>query len=173
MKLRLLVRLAQLADAGEIARIYNLGLEERIATFETEPRSAEAIRDQLVAKGERYPTVVVERDGQLVAWAGMSAYSSRECYAGVGEHSVYTDRDARRSGAGAAALAGLIQAAEERGFWKLESRIFVENTASRALHLKLGFREVGIYRRHARLDGVWRDCVIVERLLGDALNDPA
>ena len=168
----LLVRLARLDDAAEIARIYNQGLEERIATFETEPRSVEAMRDQLVAKGERYPTVVVERDDRLAAWASMSAYSSRECYAGVGEHSVYADRDVRRSGAGSAALAGLIQAAEERGFWKLESRIFVENTASRALHLKLGFREVGIYRRHARLDDEWRDCVIVERLLGDALIDP-
>ena len=169
----LLIRLARLDDAGEIARIYNQGLEERIATFETEPRSVDAMRDQLAAKGDRYPTVVVERDGQVIAWASMSAYSSRPCYAGVGEHSVYVGREARRTGAGEAALDGLIKEAEARGFWKLESRIFPENAPSRALHIKLGFREVGTYRRHGKLDGQWRDCVIVERLIGEALTHPA
>jgi phosphinothricin acetyltransferase len=77
-------------------------------------------------------------------------------------------RDARGTGAGRAALEGLFRAYEERGFWKLVSRIFPENVASITLHEQVGFRVVGTYRRHGTLDGQWKDCVIVEKLLGDA-----
>jgi phosphinothricin acetyltransferase len=164
-------RLARIADATAIARIYNQGIEERIATFETEPRSAEQIETQLQEKGDRYPTVVVERDGEIIAWAGFGGYRSRPCYAGIGEHSVYVAREARGAGAGLVALQALLAAAEERGFWKLLSRIFPENVASLALHRKVGFREVGVYQRHGTLDGEWRDCVIVEKLLGEANLD--
>ncbi len=162
-----ITRLATTADAAAIARIYNQGIEERIATFETEPRSTEQIEQVLAERGDRYPTVVAERDGQVVAWAGASTYRSRPCYAGIGEFSVYVDRAARGTGAGRAALEALFRAAEERGFWKLVSRIFPENVASLALCRATGFREVGVYRRHARLDGAWRDVVIVERLLAE------
>ncbi len=161
-------RLATLEDAAAIVRIYNQGIEERIATFETEPRTAEQIEAQLHEKGDRYPTVVVERDGEIVAWAGFGSYRNRPCYAGIGEHSVYVAREARGIGAGLAALQALLAAAEQRGFWKLVSRIFPENVGSLALHRKAGFREVGVYQRHAKLDGEWRDCVIVEKLLGEA-----
>jgi L-amino acid N-acyltransferase YncA len=81
---------------------------------------------------------------------------------------VYADRVVRGTGAGRAALAALIAECEQRGFWKLVSRVFPENTASRTLCARLGFREVGLYHRHAQLDGVWRDVVIVELLLGPA-----
>jgi phosphinothricin acetyltransferase len=161
------VRLAREQDAGAIARIYNQAIAERIATFETDPRSVGEIVELLHKKGDRYPTVVVSDDGQVVAFAWVSSYRERPCYSGVGEHSVYADLSARRSGAASAALLALFEEARKRGFWKLVSRIFVHNVASRALHLKLGFREVGIYRRHAQLDGEWIDCVIVEKLLVD------
>jgi L-amino acid N-acyltransferase YncA len=164
----LTVRLATPDDAAAIVEIYNQGIEERIATFETEPRTAEQMRAQLEEKGEKYPTVVVQRDGKVVAYAGAGSYRSRPCYQGIAEHSVYVHRDARGSGAGRAALEGLFQAYEERGFWKLLSRIFPENVASLKLHERVGFREVGVYRRHGKLDGEWRDCVIVEKLLGEA-----
>ncbi len=164
------VRLATQADAAAIAAIYNQGIGERIATFETEARTAEQIAAQLAEKGDRFPTIVVERAGRLVAFAGASAYRSRPCYAGVAEHSVYVDPAARGSGAGRAALDALMETCEARGFWKLLSRIFPENKASLALHERSGFRTVGLYRRHARLDGEWRDCVIVERLLGEAAD---
>jgi len=82
------------------------------------------------------------------------------------EHSVYVARASRGTGAGRLALEALCQAYAARGFWKLVSRIFPENTASLALHERCGFRRVGVYRRHGKLDGAWRDCVIVERLLG-------
>ena len=161
-------RLATIADAAAIARIYNQGIEERIATFETEPRTPTQIEAQLTEKGDRYPTIVVERDGEILAWAGAGPYRSREAYAGVAEHSVYTARDARGAGAGRAALEALIREYEARGFWKLVSRIFPENQASLVLHERVGFRMVGVYRRHGRLDGEWRDCVIVEKLFGTA-----
>lgn len=160
-------RLATLDDAAAIARIYNQGIEERIATFETEPRSPADIARQLTEKGDRFPTVVVERDGAIVAWAAAGAYRSRPAYAGVAEHSVYVAREARGTGAGLVALDTLSETYRVRGFWKLLSRIFPENVASLALHERAGFRVVGVYRRHGRLDGAWRDCVIVEKLLSD------
>jgi phosphinothricin acetyltransferase len=163
-------RLANAADAEAIARIYNQGIEERIATFEITSRSGEQIAAQLAEKGDRFPTVVVERDGRVVAWATAGPYRSRPAYAGVAEHSVYVDRAARGTGAGRAALEALFAAYAERGFWKLVSRIFPENAASLTLHERAGFRVVGVYRRHGKLDGTWRDCVIVEKLLGAALD---
>ena len=161
-------RIATPEDATAITRIYNQGIEESIATFETEPRSVEQIAAQLQEKGDRYPTVVVERDGEIVAWAGFGAYGSRPCYAGVGEHSVYVAREARGIGAGLVALQALVAAAAACDFWRLVSRIFPENLASLGLHRNAGFREVGVYRRHGKLDGEWRDCVIVEKLIGAA-----
>ena len=166
----LVTRIGRVDDASAIARIYNEGIEERIATFETEPRSAAQIVKQLTEKGDRYPTVVVERGGVVVAWAGAGPYRSRPAYAGVAEHSVYVGREARGLGAGRAALEALFAAYTERGFWKLLSRIFPENVVSVTLHERVGFRIVGVYRRHGQLDGVWRDCVIVEKLLGAALD---
>ncbi len=165
---RFTTRLAVLGDAADIARIYNQGIEERIATFETEPRTVEQIEQSLREKGDRYPTVVAELDGRVVAWAGTSQYRPRPCYDGVAEYSVYVDRAARGIGAGKAVLEALFEAAEQRGFWKLVSRIFPENVASLALCRATGFREVGVYRRHGKLDGAWRDTVVVEKLLGEA-----
>jgi len=166
------VRLAAVSDATAVARIYNQGIEDRSATFETEPRTVQQIEAQLAEKGDRYPTVVVERDGEVVAWATVGSYRSRACYAGTGEHSVYVERGARGSGAGRAALEGLFHACRARGFWKLVSRIFPENTPSLALHERTGFRVVGVYRRHGKLDGEWRDCVIVEKLLETSVPPP-
>ncbi len=158
-------RRAPPADAAAITAIYNEGIADRVATFETEARTPAQIAQQLADKGDRFPTVVVERDGQVVAYAGAGAYRSRPAYAGVAEHSVYVARAARGTGAGRVALDTMCQAYAERGFWKIVSRIFPENTASLRLHERCGFRVVGVYRRHGKLDGEWRDCVIVERLL--------
>lgn len=159
------VRLAGPADAAAIAAIYNEGIDDRIATFETQHRTTEQIAVTLAHKADRYPTVVVERGGQVVAWASAGAYRERPAYAGVAEHSVYVARAARGTGMGRAALEALCGVYASRGFWKLVSRILTENVASIALHERCGFRVVGVYRRHAQLDGVWRDCAIVERLL--------
>lgn len=161
----LAARAATMADAPSIATIYNQGIADRIGTFETEPRSAQQIEAWFDG---RHPIVVVEENGEVVAFASTSSYRSRPCYAGIAEFSVYVARQRRGAGAGRVAMAALLEAAEAAGYWKLLSRIFPENTASRALMAKMGFHEVGIYQRHSKLDGVWRDCVIVERLLGEA-----
>lgn len=161
-------RLARTTDAEAVARIYNEGIEDRGATFETEPRTSADIAALLAERGERYPTVVAEQSGDVVAFAWIAPYRSRPCYRGVGEFTVYVARRVRGTGAGSAVLAALIAACEARGFWKLVSRIFPENAASRRLCRKLEFREVGIYERHGKLDGAWRDCIIVEKLIGEA-----
>ena len=161
-------RLAILGDADAIAAIYNEGIADRIATFETEPRSAAQIASQLQDKGDRFPTIVAEHDGRVVAWAGAGPYRARPAYGGVAEHSVYVARSARGKGAGHVVLDALCGAYAERGFWKIVSRIFPENTASLALHERCGFRIVGTYKRHGKLEGEWRDCVIVERLLDES-----
>jgi L-amino acid N-acyltransferase YncA len=162
------IRAARAADAADIARIYDDGIAERSATFETKQRTAEDMANALAGSAGRYPFVVVERDGRVVAWAGASEYRPRECYAGIAEFSVYVDRQARGTGAGTAAMRGLIAACEAKGFWKLVSRVFPENIASRRLLASLGFREVGVYERHGKLDGEWKDVVIVEKRIGDA-----
>ena len=149
-------------DAGSIARIYNEGIADRVATFETRLRSAEDVRAWFDGV---HPIVVVESDGEIVAFAATFSYRPRECYAGIAEVSLYVARSARGHGIGGVAMTALIEAAEKAGFWKLLSRVFVENHASRQLIRKFGFREVGIYEKHAQLDGVWRDVVIVERLI--------
>ena len=158
----MLTRRATGADAAAIARIYNEGIEERIATFETRPRTAADVEKWFDGV---HPIVVVEDEGQVIGFGSTSTYRPRECYSGIAEFSVYTARWARGRGAGRAAMAALMDAARESGFWKLVSRVFVENNASRVLLRSVGFREVGTYERHARLDGIWRDVVIVERLL--------
>jgi len=157
-----IARRATIDDAAAIARIYNEGIEERIATFETRPRVAADIEKWFES---RYPVVVIEEDGEVIAFASTSMYRPRDAYAGIAEFSVYAARRARGKGAGRAAMEALFEAAREAGFWKLVSRVFVENAASRALLRSVGFREVGVYERHAKLDDVWRDVVIVEKLL--------
>lgn len=153
------VRLATLADADTIATIYNQGIADHVGTFETEPRTTEVVASWFDGK---HPIVVVEHESEVIAYASTSSYRERACYAGNAEFSVYVRRDWRGKGAGRKAMTRLLQECEEAGFWKLVSRVFVENRASRGLLHSLGFREVGVYEKHGQLDGVWRDVVIVE-----------
>ena len=159
------VRQAGIADAADIARIYNAGIAERKATFETEPRSVTQIEERL-EKLDRYPMLVVlDGDESVIGWAGLSEYRPRECYAGIADFSIYLSLEARGRGIGKHLLRSLIDAARERGFWKLVSRVFPSNAPSRALCRACGFREVGVYERHGQLDGRWLDAVIVEKLI--------
>ena len=129
------VRPATPDDAAAIAEIYNQGIRARIATFETEERTPEERRAWLAAHDDRHPVVVatVIEDGaeRVVGWAATDGYRTRACYAGVAEFSVYIHEQYRGRGVGVAVLEGLIEAAEHAGLWKLLSRVFPENHASR------------------------------------------
>src|SRR3982751_1162685 len=123
-------RIATLLDAEPIARIYNQGIEDRVATFETRLRTAADIEKWFDGV---HPIVVVDSDGGVIAFAATSTYRPRECYAGIAEVSVYVDRGFRGVGAGRVATESIIHAARDAGLWKLVSRIFVENAVSRRL----------------------------------------
>jgi phosphinothricin acetyltransferase len=159
------VRPAAAVDAAAVAAIYNQGIEEREATFETEPRSADHVAHR-IARGEL--TLVAERDGEVVGFAAVAPYSGRPAYAGVGEAAVYVGRGDRRAGVGALLLDALAEQAAARGLHKLVGRLFTTNRASISLVRRCGFQEVGVHRRHAKLDGRWRDVLVVELLLGEA-----
>jgi L-amino acid N-acyltransferase YncA len=155
-------RPASPADAPAISRIYNQGIADRIATFETRLRSGTDVAGWFDG---RHPIVVVEEAGEVVAFASTSSYRPRECYATIAEFSVYVERTSRGRGAGRLAMKSLIEASRSSGLHKLLSRVFLENEASLRLLTSLGFRRVGTYEKHGRLDGKWRDVVIVELLL--------
>jgi L-amino acid N-acyltransferase YncA len=165
----LAVREATDADAEAIAGIYNEGIDGRQATFETRHRQAAEVARWI---GGRHPVVVVTAGDAVISFAASFEYRPRECYSGIADFSVYVDPLHRRRGVGRLALQHLVEACERRDFWKLLSRVFPENRASRRLLAACGFREVGTYRRHGRLDGQWRDVVIVELLLGAAAAPP-
>jgi len=135
-----------------------------MATFETRERTAADVEGWF-ASG-RHPILVAERDGSVIGFIAASSYRPRDCYRGIAEFSVYVAGTERGRRIGDALMVEFLPALERAGFWKVLSRIFPENEASRALCRRHGFREVGVYRRHAQLDGEWRDVVIVERLVG-------
>jgi L-amino acid N-acyltransferase YncA len=160
-----LIRPAVQTDASAIAAIYNQGIVERSSTFETTLRSPKDMIERIMAAA-RFPVLVaVDSNDVVLGWAALSAYRTRACYKGVADFSIYIDAQARRRGAGKLLLNGLIEEASTLGYWKLLSRVFPSNVASRALCIACGFREVGIYEKHANLDGSWLDVVIVERLI--------
>ena len=149
-------------DAAAIADIYNLGILARTATFETEPRSPEDVA-RWFERGDLIVVSLGERE--VEGFASAQAYRPRACYDGVREFSVYVHPRAQRRGHGRALLHALIAEARAVGAWKLVARILAGNGASRDLCRAAGFREVGIYQRHGRLEGRFHDCVIVEKLI--------
>lgn len=161
----LTIRPGRSEDAAAVADIYNAGIAERVATFETRPRAAAEL-EAWATDGR--PFIVAERGASVLGWARAAAYSDRCVYDGVGEHAVYVSRDARGEGLGRRLLVELCAESERHGLYKLTSRLFTDNLASRRAHRAAGFVEVGVQRRHGQLDGEWKDCVVVERLLGPA-----
>lgn len=159
------VREATPADAPAIAEIYNQGMDDRGATFETRARSGDELASWF--RDPRFPILVAEQQRRVVGWIAASEYRARECYAGVAEFAVYVQRDVRGHGIGDQLMGEFLTQCARAGFWKVLSRIFPGNAASRALCRRHGFRDVGVYRGHGRLDGEWRDVVIVERLIGE------
>lgn len=165
---QLTARPARREDAAAIAEIYSQGIADRIATFETEPRAAADIAPWF---DSAYAFVAVaDRAGEVVGYAVAHPYADRCCYRGIGEFSVYVRRSHRGQGVGRAAMTALIEAARAKGLWKLLSRVFPQNRASLALLRSLGFNEIGVHEKHGKLDGVWMDTVIVERLIPENID---
>lgn len=160
------VRPATVADAEAIGRIYNEGIEDRVATLETERRTPEERRQWLAARSPRHPVIVAENAaGEIVGWGSLNVFNPREAYRFVADFSVYVERSWRGKGVGSVVLERLIELAREHGFHKMVLSAFPTNTGGMALYQKLGFHTVGIYREQGQLDGQWVDTVIMEKLL--------
>ena len=161
------VRPAQGRDAPAIAAIYNQGIEERVATFRTR-RSESAEVEAWLRAGARFPVLVRESAGAVEGWTRVVAYSDAAFYAGVGEYMLYVERGARGRGAGRALLEAVCAEGARLGYWKLIGKLFTDNRPSIALAHACGFRDVGVHLRHGRLDGEWRDVLVIERLIPEA-----
>jgi phosphinothricin acetyltransferase len=161
-----IVRRASRDDCDAICGIYNAAIAERGSTFETELRSTGDFSERV--EDARFPLLVAEAGGGVVGWAGLASYSARPCYAGIGECSVYVDAAARGQGIGSALTEALAADAEGSGFHKMIGKLFPDNAACLRLVERCGFAPVGLHRRHGRLDGTWRDVLVVERLLNPA-----
>ena len=159
------LRLATAADAEAICRIYNQGIEDRVATLETELRTPEERRQWLAGRSPRHPVIVAEANGEVVGWGSLNVYNAREAYRFVADFSVYVERAFRGKGVGRVLLETLIALAREHGFHKMVLSAFPTNASGMALYTKLGFRTVGVYREQSLLDGQWVDTIIMERLL--------
>lgn len=191
----LTIRDATLADAETICRIYNQGIEDRLATLETETRTPAERREWLAARGQLHPVLVAETTEPLVrttephtisdrppttgaehaafatihpataGWASLNRFNPRPVYDHVADVSIYVDRAWRGRGVGRALLASLVDRARAIGYHKLVLAAFPENAAGMALYTRLGFTRVGVYREQGLLDGRWADVVVMERLL--------
>jgi L-amino acid N-acyltransferase YncA len=177
------IRPASEADAAVICEIYNQGIEDRLATLETELRTPDERRQWLAARSPRHPVIVCElamaatsstrpptplpdhAPPAPIAWASLNVFNARDAYRFVADISVYVERQWRGQGAGRVLLTRLIELGHEHGYHKLVLSAFPFNTGGMALYDKLGFRTVGVYKEQGQLDGSWVDTIIMERLL--------
>lgn len=157
-------------DAAAIARIYNQGIEDRVATLETEPRTPEERGRWLADRAPRHSVIValdgLEDEGEVVGWASLNPFNPRPAYDHVADFSVYVARAWRGQGVGVALLKALEGRARVLGYHKLALAAFPWNAGGMALYQRRGFRHVGVYHEPGRLDGRWVDVVLMEKILG-------
>ncbi|GHJ59358.1 hypothetical protein NOK12_18760 [Nocardioides sp. OK12] len=165
-------------DLPRVQEIYAEGIAGRQATFETEVPALDALRERWLP-GHRWVAELVGDDphddvepGRVVGWTGVSPVSARACYAGVGETTVYVAADAGGRGVGRALLHRQVTEADAGGLWTLQAVVFPENRASLALHRSAGYQVLAVRSRIARLDGRWRDTVLLERRRADDPDEP-
>lgn len=160
------IRPATVADAAPICRIYNQGIQDRVATLETEERTPAERGAWLEARGPRHPVLVAEGDdGIIVGWASLNLFNARRAYEHVADLSLYVERGARGQGVGRQLLEALVARARELGYHKLVLAAFPWNEAGMRAYQRAGFRDVGIYREQGRLDGRWVDTIVMEKIL--------
>jgi phosphinothricin acetyltransferase len=161
----LVLRDATGADAATICVIYNQGIQDRLATLETEERTPEERRAWLAARGPRHPVVVALADGAVVGWASLNVFNARRAYDHVADLSIYVERGWRGRGVGRRLLEALVARARALGYHKLVLAAFPFNEAGMRAYERAGFREVGIYREQGLLDGKWVDTIVMEKIL--------
>lgn len=159
------LRDATVSDAAAICRIYNQGIEDRVATLETEARTPEERVAWLAARGARHPVLVVEAAGEVVGWGSLNSFNPRRAYDHVADFSLYVERDWRGRGVGRRLLEALVARARALGYHKLVLSAFPFNPAGMQVYRRAGFREVGIYREQGQLDGKWVDTIVMEKIL--------
>ncbi|MBK3585505.1 N-acetyltransferase [Streptomyces sp. MBT57] len=146
--------------AEQVLAIYQAGIDEGNATFETSPPAWEAFD---AAKLPEHRFAALDESGAVLGWVAASGVSDRCAYAGVVEHSVYVHPAARGRGIASTLLKALVDSTEQAGIWTIQSGIFPENTASLAVHQRAGFRVIGTRERIGHHHGVWRDVILLER----------
>ncbi|MCP4875007.1 MAG: N-acetyltransferase [Gammaproteobacteria bacterium] len=154
-----MIRNLQYSDAAAGLDIYQQGLDGGEASFETNAPDGETWDRKYL----RHCRLAWDQDGQVLGWAALAGVSARDCYRGVSEVSIYVASAAAGQGIGSQLMSALVTQSEENGIWSLYSSIFPENQATLKMHLRHGFREVGIRQRIAQQDGRWRDTLILER----------
>ena len=159
------IRDAVAADAPAIARIYNQGIEDRVATLETKLRTPEERSEWMTARSPRHPVMVAVDDGEVLGWAALNPFNARAAYDHVVEFSIYVAREARGRGIGNALLGALIERARAIGFHKIVLAGFPFNERGVKLYERHGFRTVGIYHEQGMLDGKWVDVILMEKML--------
>ncbi|GGI76242.1 phosphinothricin N-acetyltransferase [Shewanella hanedai] len=153
------IRTFDTADFTDVSAIYQEGIDGGNATFALKTKTWPEWDAAMLPSCR----LVAEIDHKRVGWAGLSATSTREAYAGVVEVSIYVSDKAKGNGVGYSMLCELITQSESAGFWTLQAAIFTENQASIKLHQKCGFKILGVRERLGKIHGVWRDVVLMER----------
>jgi L-amino acid N-acyltransferase YncA len=161
----MLVRDATRADAAAIAEIYNQGIEDRLATLETELRDADERLAWLIARDARHPVIVAEEGNSIAGWASLNSFNPRPAYENVADFSIYIGRGHRGKGIGSILLDALGERAREIGYHKLVLAAFPENEAGMRLYRRKGFATVGTYHEQGLLDGRWVDVIVMEKIL--------
>jgi L-amino acid N-acyltransferase YncA len=161
----LALRPARPGDAEAVCLIYNQGIEDRVATLETEPRTPAERREWMAARGPRHPVIVAESGAIIVGWGSLNVFNTRPAYRHVADFSVYVERAWRGKGVGHRLLERLIELAREIGYHRMVLSTFPTNAGGVRLYERLGFSRVGVYREQGMLDGRWIDTLIMERLL--------
>ena len=159
------VREAMDWDLATIRAIYNQGIEDRVATLDEEPKSEKDLQAWFAEHHGRFAVVVAERERRVVGWASLNRYSHRCADRGVADLSVYVERGARGTGVGTALLHAIEAHARDAGFHKIVLFALAQNDAGQGLYRKLGFRDIGVFKEHGRLDGRFVDVVVKEKLL--------
>ncbi len=160
------IRIASQTDIPAITKIYNEGIEDRVATLETRLRTDADMIDWLNSRSEKHKVLIIEDEYNILhGWASLNVFNSRCCYSGVADISIYISREMRGKGLGKILLNSLVQTAKEEGFHKLVLSTFKVNQAGQKLYSSLGFREIGTYEKQGILDGKYVDVTIMEKLL--------